>query len=86
MHTLKLKPLSQPFQALLQQSDGLKSRWKPSQGEESTADMPPLTRQHSESTLLSFPGLKGQPDVRGSTPSSLRLRLGTAVRHRAEEA
>ena len=63
MHTLKLKPLSQPFQALLQQSDRLKSRWKPSQGEESTADTPPRTRQQSESTLLSFPGLKGMLEV-----------------------
>lgn len=50
--TLKLKPPSQPLQALLQQSDCLRSRWKPRQGEESTADMSPLTRKQNKGTLL----------------------------------
>ena len=68
LYTLKLKPLSQLFQALLHQSDYLKSRWKPRQGEESTADIGPLTRKQNKSKLLSFPGLKGRLDFGGSTP------------------
>lgn len=38
------------------------------QGEESTADIGPLTRKPNKSKLLSFPGLKGRLDFGGSTP------------------